>query len=64
MTRREPWCLEAAMQKTSGESKLGAAKDAFWELGQSTPGKENRKILGIIAFMKTMEVGNEISCYV
>lgn len=47
-----------------GESKLGAAKDAFWELNQSTLGKESRKILGIIAMIKTMVVDNEISCCV
>lgn len=55
---------EAAVQKIFGESKLRAAKDAFWELSQSTLGKESRKILGIIAMMKTMEVGNEVLRYV
>lgn len=55
---------EAAVQKIFGESKLGAAKDAFWELSQSTLGKKSRKILVIIAMMKTMEVGNEVLRYV
>lgn len=60
------WAMlsEAAEQKISGESKLRAAKDAFCELNQSTLGKESRKILGVIAMMKTMEVDNEVSCYV
>lgn len=55
---------EPAVQKIFGERKLGAAKDACCELSQSTLGKESKKILGIIAMMKTMEVDNEVSCYV
>lgn len=55
---------EETVQKIFGESKLRAAKDAFYELSQSTLGKESRKALGKIAMMKTMELENEVSCYV
>lgn len=55
---------EAAVQKIFGETKWGTAKDAFCELGQSALGKEKRKVLGVLAMMKTMELDNEVSCYV
>lgn len=55
---------EAAMRKIFSESRLRAAKDAFWEPSQSALGKESRKILGVAAMMKIMKVDNEVSCYV